>query len=343
MDERVKFNYYAVLGGNEPGIFSTWNECEEAKKNYPDCKFKGFFTKKAAEKWIETQGKTVIFDDEDTLPWMWKDNNKIINPNVISSQEPELKKSFANIYIATTALTKEETKPGAYAVKIRFLNGKDDDIVCKNGDIIFSRRIDHQASDSRLRALAVIDALARIKDKNKQEPVSIYVPDSGLICNYLPDEITKFEEKYKTIENKYEYQIIQHKLICLLRDRPVRYCWKKHYTYTDIFKILKERAKREAYGLLKPNNLNENALVEEENVGKLSECAREDDSKPTDRTLGVVACITHNGTALIEDDKNIKYWTNRKNAEGLTVNMDVSFLIREKDGVLYANDVKPVH
>ena len=343
MAESESRNYYAVLRGNTTGIFSTWNECQKAIKDYPDCKYKGFFSRKAAEKWFETQGKIVIFDDEDILPWTCEYSDKIINPNALSNPESVLQKSFANIYIAISGPKDKETKSGAYAVKIRFLNGKDDDIVCKDDDIIFSRRVDHQASQSLLKELAVIDALARIKDKNKKEPVSIYVDGKSWMLNYLPDKITEFEEEYKTIENKREDQNNQHKLICLLRDRPVRYCWKHHYTQTDIFIILKSQARQKALGLLKHNNKNENASVEEENVGNLPERAREDDSKPTDRTLGVVACITHNGTALIEDDKNIKYWTNRKNAEGLTVNMDVSFLIREKDGVLYANDVKPVH
>lgn len=67
--------------------------------------------------------------------------------------------------------------------------------------------------------------------------------------------------------------------------------------------------------------------------------------EPNGRTLGVVVRITENGTALIENkyDKNITYWANRKSAEGLTVGMSVSFLKNKKDGVLYANDVKPVH
>lgn len=55
MAESKRRNYYAVLRGNATGIFSAWNECQEATKDYPDCKYKGFFARKAAENRIKMQ------------------------------------------------------------------------------------------------------------------------------------------------------------------------------------------------------------------------------------------------------------------------------------------------
>ena len=67
--------------------------------------------------------------------------------------------------------------------------------------------------------------------------------------------------------------------------------------------------------------------------------------EPVGRTYGYVDYITKNGAVKIIDknDENIEYWTKRNSAVGLAVDMEVSFFKNESDGILYANDVKPVH
>jgi hypothetical protein len=251
MKTKTKTKYYAVLRGNKTGIFSTWSECQEAIKDCKDCKYKAFFTNNAAEKWLESQGEIVVFDDEDTIPWKHEACDQILNPSASNRKDPELEKSFANIYIATTIVNDKTTKKGACAVMIRFLNGKDDAIVCKNNDIVckaddimFCKSFDSQVFDLRLKNRAVIEALTSIKDKNQKEPVSIYVGSVHFMNHFTPEKIEESEERYKTIEKKYEDDIVTHDLSCLLKERPVRFCSKEHYKDIDIFKILNEKARK---------------------------------------------------------------------------------------------------
>jgi ribonuclease HI len=42
--------YYVVWEGFEPGVYTTWAECEAVTKGYTNAKFKSFPTRKAAEK-----------------------------------------------------------------------------------------------------------------------------------------------------------------------------------------------------------------------------------------------------------------------------------------------------
>ena len=55
----AKKKYYAVKVGLIPGIYNTWDECQEVIKGYPGAEFKGFATKPEAEAYMrgETQTK----------------------------------------------------------------------------------------------------------------------------------------------------------------------------------------------------------------------------------------------------------------------------------------------
>lgn len=44
-----KQKYYVVWKGHEPGIYSSWNECQIQIKNYPGAEYKSFKTKEVAE------------------------------------------------------------------------------------------------------------------------------------------------------------------------------------------------------------------------------------------------------------------------------------------------------
>ena len=49
-EQHVK--YYAVKNGIKPGIYTSWQECEENVKGYPKADFKSFPTKEQAVEYI---------------------------------------------------------------------------------------------------------------------------------------------------------------------------------------------------------------------------------------------------------------------------------------------------
>ena len=50
----AKKKAYAVAVGREPGIYSTWAECEAQVKGYPRAQFKGFGTREDAENYMRS-------------------------------------------------------------------------------------------------------------------------------------------------------------------------------------------------------------------------------------------------------------------------------------------------
>ena len=52
----VKSKVYAVLRGRNPGVYSTWTECEKQVKGFPNAAFKSFPTVVEALEWIGNGG-----------------------------------------------------------------------------------------------------------------------------------------------------------------------------------------------------------------------------------------------------------------------------------------------
>ena len=50
--------YYAVKIGKNPGIYSSWAECEKQVKAYPNAKFKKWKTREEAEAYINGSGNS---------------------------------------------------------------------------------------------------------------------------------------------------------------------------------------------------------------------------------------------------------------------------------------------
>ena len=47
--------FYAVKQGRQPGIYTTWSDCQKQTVGYKGAKFKGFVTKEEAQKHIHPQ------------------------------------------------------------------------------------------------------------------------------------------------------------------------------------------------------------------------------------------------------------------------------------------------
>jgi ribonuclease HI len=50
--------YYAVAVGRNPGIYTTWEQCEAQVSEYPGMKHKSFKTRQEAVNWLGEQGVT---------------------------------------------------------------------------------------------------------------------------------------------------------------------------------------------------------------------------------------------------------------------------------------------
>lgn len=57
-NDEVKKPFYAVHKGKQPGIYSTWTECEKQIKNFPQPKFRKFFSEEEAKEFVKS-GKVV--------------------------------------------------------------------------------------------------------------------------------------------------------------------------------------------------------------------------------------------------------------------------------------------
>lgn len=79
-----KVKYYVVWKGKKPGIYQSWQACQEQVQQYPEAKFKSFDNKAAAEKafhegWKKYWGKAskgkdnvpqqALFETEQTIDY----------------------------------------------------------------------------------------------------------------------------------------------------------------------------------------------------------------------------------------------------------------------------------
>lgn len=58
----AKNKFYAVKKGNKTGIFSTWEECQEATKGYTNAEFKGFITNEEAQAYMDD--KDIVMEND---------------------------------------------------------------------------------------------------------------------------------------------------------------------------------------------------------------------------------------------------------------------------------------
>ena len=50
------FKCYGVSKGRGVGIFGTWKECREMVKDFPGARYRGFYSRADAEKWLVYEG-----------------------------------------------------------------------------------------------------------------------------------------------------------------------------------------------------------------------------------------------------------------------------------------------
>ena len=71
----MRKNFYAVKVGRQPGIYTTWAECEQQVRGFPGARYKGFVTKTQAIGWLNKK------EDESPVP-KW-----VAEPNKVETEE----------------------------------------------------------------------------------------------------------------------------------------------------------------------------------------------------------------------------------------------------------------
>ena len=72
----AKKNYYAVKVGMVPGIYTTWKECEEQIKRFPNAEYKGFVTLEEAKAYFSNNSEKKSAMKKEKTPTMSKHTNR---------------------------------------------------------------------------------------------------------------------------------------------------------------------------------------------------------------------------------------------------------------------------
>lgn len=56
--------YYAVAKGRMPGVYKSWDQCEEKVKGFSDAKFKKFDSMQGAQDFIVSHGAETVLRDK---------------------------------------------------------------------------------------------------------------------------------------------------------------------------------------------------------------------------------------------------------------------------------------
>lgn len=108
----AKKNFYVVVKGLVPGIYTTWTECQKNTNGYPGAVFKGFATKEEAQVFFESQLKS----EKDVCP-----EEQIEN---IKDEEKEAKR-VAEAVAYVDGSYEDTKKQYAYGV-VMFYGGKEE-------------------------------------------------------------------------------------------------------------------------------------------------------------------------------------------------------------------------
>ena len=117
MSKRKK-QYYVVVNGRSPGIYSKWfgeDGAAEQVANFPEALYKGFYTREEAIEWLKELS-------EETLSELAPDLLELIEPYASSSHsestEDILKTGKVLIYADGGAIS--NPGPGGFAVVLRY-------------------------------------------------------------------------------------------------------------------------------------------------------------------------------------------------------------------------------
>lgn len=171
-----KVKYYVVWKGNQPGIYTSWDECKLQIKNYPNAIYKSFSSQSEAQKAFK--GKPSEFLNKATKKAVIK-----------SSKSPQLENSIA-VDAACAG------NPGIMEYR---------GVITKTGHELFRQGPYEDGTNNIGEFLAIVHALASLKKLNK-ENVIIYT-DSATAMAWVRNKKTKTTLK-QTHNNKIIFELV---------------------------------------------------------------------------------------------------------------------------------------
>lgn len=145
----VSQKYYAVFKGRKTGIFSSWQECEEQVTGFSDALYKSFKTKGEAEAALELAKQTSIFPQQPE-----KRKRQSVKPNAISRDEIIMD----SVCVDASCLG----NPGSVEYK---------GVHTTTREVIFHKRPIPNGTNNLGEFLAIVHALAHLKNEGKDIPI----------------------------------------------------------------------------------------------------------------------------------------------------------------------------
>lgn len=143
---KEKNKYYVVWQGAKPGIYSSWAECENQIKGYPNVKYKGFKTHQLAIK---------AFEEGPENYW-----GQQVLESVLSKEElARIGRPISNSLVVDAACS-SKTNQVEYK-----------GIYLKTGETLFQKGPYEDGTNNIGEFLAIVHALAYLKEKKSTIPV----------------------------------------------------------------------------------------------------------------------------------------------------------------------------
>ncbi|GBB92749.1 hypothetical protein RclHR1_02050022 [Rhizophagus clarus] len=206
---KVKSGFYAVHIGFKPGIYYSWEECENQIRKYPNAKYKKFTTLQEAEAFVKEGNNKKVFGNSTREKPISKHISSM-QQNYISSPASSVSNG-KSLKVWTDGSSINNGQHGAKA-GIGVYWGKDDP---RN---VSERLPGPRQTNNRAEIMAVIRALETCPDNNI--PLEIRT-DSQYVINAYNCWIPKWENnKWKTSNNKdVENKELFQRLMKLIRAR----------------------------------------------------------------------------------------------------------------------------
>lgn len=168
----AKRKYYAVRQGRKPGIYGTWEECQEQTKGFPDAKFKSFGTLGEAEKYlneVEPVSDVTVKNNSNEDP---EDFNKRVNEAIENLKEEE------SIAFVDGSYDSKEEKSGFGVIIIS--EGNSRDTLYK----AFSKKLDKEflAIHNVAAELEGVKEAVNWAIKYSKKKLTIYYDYTGIEC-----------------------------------------------------------------------------------------------------------------------------------------------------------------
>lgn len=220
----AKKKFYAVAVGSQTGIFTDWTTAEQQVKGFPGARYKSFFSKEDAEKWMQDP----IY------------RKKISSPGRTAQKGVDLESNGADIVIYTDGGCSNNPGPGGYGAVIVAAG--------RQVEVSGGYRL---TTNNRMEMMAAIVALRRFETST--ESIQLYSDSSYLVNGIKKGWVVKWQRVgWKKSDGRDVLNIdLWKELIRLTAKGNVCFQWVKGHAGN----ALNERCDRLAVGFARKEDL----------------------------------------------------------------------------------------